>query len=94
MGSNFSDFAEQEDATTNYRGDFVTLEDTARVQFVINLIGTCVDASDITDDENFGLHLENEVAVSIFGVSISTAKLKVHYLNLSKKWGIFPDIKN
>ena len=60
--------------------------------FFINLVGTCADAADITYDENSGLVLENEVSVSRVGVSNSTAKPKVYYLTLSKKWGISPGI--
>ena len=56
------------------------------------MVGTFADAADIIDDANFGLALENEVAVSRVGVSDSTAKPKVDYLNLSKNWGISPEI--
>ena len=59
----------------------------------INSVGTC-DAADITNDTNYGLALENEVAVSRLGVSNSTAKPKVYYFTLSKNWGISIDIAN
>ena len=59
--------------------------------FLIKIFGTC-NNSDITDDANFGLALENEVSVSRVGVSNSTAKSKVDYLTLSKKWGTSPEI--
>ena len=65
--STSSEFADQEDATMNYRGEVVTHGDTARGKFVINSIGTC-DAADITDDANLGLALENKVAVPRVGV--------------------------
>ena len=56
------------------------------------MFGTCVNAADIKDDANFGLALENEVAVSIVGVSNSTAKTKEDDLTLRKKCVISPDI--
>ena len=56
----------------NYRGEFITREAAERGEFIINLVGTCIDAADITDDEHFGLTLENEIAVSRVGVSNST----------------------
>ena len=77
----------------NYRGEVITGEDAARGEIIIDSVGTC-DTADITDDANVGLDLENEIAVSRVGVSNSTAKPKVDYFNLSKKWGISPDIEN
>ena len=58
-----SKLAEQEATIMNYRGELITREATARGEFVINSVGTC-NAADITDDAQFGLALENEVAVS------------------------------
>ena len=87
-----SEFAEKDDASMNYRGEVITREATASGKFVINLVGTCADAAAIKDDESFGLTLENEVAVSRVGVSNSTAKPKIDYLTLRKKWSIFPYI--
>ena len=75
----------------NCRGELVTREATERVQFIINLVGTC-DAADITDEASFGLDLDNEVSVSRVGVLNSNVKLKVDSFTLSKKWGISPDI--
>ena len=63
-----SEFADQEAATMKYRGEVINREATARGKFVINSVGTCVDAAYITDDEKFGLALENEVALSRVGV--------------------------
>ena len=88
-----SEFSEQETYDMNYIGKFITHEATSRGQLVINSVGTC-DASDITDDTNFGLGLENDVTVSRVRVSNSIAKPKVYYLTLRKKWGISPDIAN
>ena len=76
----------------NYRGEVITHEATATGDFFINLVVTCVNAADITDAANFGLALEDEVALSRAGVSNSTAKPKVDYLTLSKKWSIYPEI--
>ena len=75
----------------NYIGEVITYEAISRVKCVINSVGTC-NVSDITDGTKFGLALENEVTVSRVVVSNSTAKTKVDYLTLSKKWGISPDI--
>ena len=77
-----SEITEQEYATMNYKGEVITLEATARGN------------SYQLDDANFGLALENEVAVSRVGLSNSTAKPKVDYLTLRKKWGISPEIVN
>ena len=71
----------------NCRGEVVTREATE--SFLIKSIGTCNDA-DIRNDANFGLALENEVSVSIVGLSKSTANPKVDYMTLSQKWGISP----
>jgi hypothetical protein len=58
-------YSSQEAATTDYRG--VVLPHPDRGQpFVINaLSSTTTDATDITDDENFGIALEQHVMVSI-----------------------------
>ena len=88
-----SEFSDKGAANMNYRGEVITREAIARGNFVIDSVGTR-DAADIKDDAHFGLALENEGAVSRVGVSKSTAKPKVDYFNLSKKWGMSPDIEN
>ena len=60
--------------------------------FFIHLVGTCADAAEITYNANYVLSLENEVSVYRVGVSNSTEKPRIHYLTLSKKWGISPNI--
>ena len=54
-----SEFDEKEATTINYRGEVFTREAKSRGGFVINLVVTCVDAAEITYDENFGLALKN-----------------------------------
>ena len=58
------------------------------------MVGTFADAADIIDDANFGLALENEVAVSRVGVPNSTAKPNIYYLTLSNNWVISTEIEN
>ena len=43
----------------NYRVEVITREASASRKFVINSVGTCANATDITDDKKIGLALEN-----------------------------------
>ena len=64
-----SEFSKQEYTNMKYIGEFIICEAIARGIFLNNSIGTCTDVADTTDDANFGLALEIEVAVSRVGVS-------------------------
>jgi hypothetical protein len=72
-------YSSQEAAMTDYRGVVLPCPDRGQ-PFVINTLSSMTtDAADITDDENFGIALEQHVAVSIAALDMTkTAPGRIH----------------
>jgi hypothetical protein len=88
-------YSSQEAALTDYRGVVLPCLDRGQL-FVINTLSSMMtDATDITDDENFGLALKQQVTVSIAALDTtkpvpgwihSKAGKPVDAENLAKRW--------
>jgi hypothetical protein len=66
-------YTSQEAAMTDYRGIVLPRLDRGQL-FVINALSSMMtDAADITDDENFGIALEQHVTVSIAALDTTKA---------------------
>ena len=62
-------FAEQEDAMTNFRGEFISIKTIARGRRIINSLSTSKDhAVYFTDDDNFYKGLNYRINVAKVGV--------------------------
>jgi hypothetical protein len=72
-------YSSNEAAMTDYRGVVLPHPDRGQL-FVINtLFSMTTDAADITDDENFGIALEQHMTVSIAALdTIKTAPGRIH----------------
>ncbi len=71
---NYPTYSLQEAAMTDYRGVVLPHPDRGKV-FVINALSSLMnDATDITDDKNFGLPLEPQVTVSVAVLGLTKTK--------------------
>ena len=87
-----SDFAEQEAAMTDFRGQIVDRETIARGRRIISAVShTCIDveAIDFTDDDNFGQALQSKVTVSRVGVGKNKRSITAE--TLARKWLVSPE---
>jgi hypothetical protein len=72
-------YSSQEAAMTDYRGVFLPRPDRGQ-PFVINTLSSMMtDAADITNDENFGIALDQHVTVCIAALDMTkTAPGRIH----------------
>ena len=80
-------FAEQEEAMTNFRGDFISSETITRGRLIINYFTNLEDdAVDLTDKKIFYNALKSKVNVSRVGASKVKHGVTLEYL--SHEWFI------
>ena len=72
-------YSSQEAAMTDYRGVVLPCPDRGQL-FVINVLSSMTtDAADITNDENFGIALDQHVTVSVAALDMAkTAPSRIH----------------